>query len=164
MEHRKISAARAVSNDNLHQADLIRGRLESALRLVDQIAGPRVPVVAPESQPVTEKTVRALLRIRRNRAHFFEAELFADPAWDILLELYAAELGQHRVSITALCAGACVPATTALRWIALLERKGLIARRPDPLDGRRHFIFLSQDSRQAMQDYFRTVPLGAPII
>ena len=163
MEHRKIKAENA-GNDNVHQADLIRGRLESALRLVDQLAGTQRPAAAVQASPVTEHSIRALLRLRRSRAHFFDEELFADPAWDMLLELYAAELGQFRVSITSLSAAASVPGTTALRWIGVLERKGLINRRPDPMDGRRYFMELSATGLKAMEDYFRTVPIGAQTI
>jgi len=164
MEHRKICVSHKVSNDNLQQADLLRSRLESALQLVDKLAGPRVQEVSAEGQPVDQQAIRALIKARRNRAHFFESELFADPAWDILLELYAAELGNYRVSVTALCAGACVPATTATRWIALLESKGLITRQADPLDGRRYFVLLRSETRSALESYFRTVPIGTPII
>lgn len=165
MEHRNVNGVAKVSNDNaFHQVDLIRGGLESALRLVDQMSEWRKSAASPQSQDVTEHTVRALLRLRRHRAHFFDDDLFADPAWDILLELYAAELGQQRLSITSLCAGAAVPSTTALRWIALLEKKTLISRRQDPIDRRRFFVALSADGLRAMEDYFRTIPLGATII
>jgi DNA-binding MarR family transcriptional regulator len=165
MEHRNISAATKICNDNtLHQVDLIRGRLESALRLVDQFSGGRRPAAVPQCQTITVAAVRALLKYRRNRDYFFSEGLFADPAWDILLELYAAELGQQRLSVTSLCAGAAVPGTTALRWITQLERKGYINRCPDPLDGRRFFVSLSSDGLRAMEDYFRTVPIGVPVI
>jgi DNA-binding MarR family transcriptional regulator len=165
MEHCNVNGVAKVSNDNaIHQADLIRGRLGSALPLVDELNGNRKSAAAPESQAITEHNIRALLGLRRHRANFFDDDLFADPAWDILLELYAAELGQQRLSITNLCAVAAVPATTALRWIALLEKKTLISRRPDPMDGRRIFVALSADGLQAMEDYFRTVSPGATII
>lgn len=123
-----------------------------------------VPVVRAPDQQVSERDVRALIKLRRNRDRFFDAELFADPAWDILLELYAAALGQLRVPVTSLCSGAAVPATTALRWIGQLEERGLITRRPDPTDGRRCFLMLSSDGFEAMNGYFRTVPASSPLI
>ncbi len=148
--------------DVYRQADLIRERLGSALKLVEQMAG--VPKPDPQSQPVTERTIQKLLKLRRSRDDFFESGLFADPAWDILLELYAAELAQQRISVSSLCVGAAVPATTALRWIAHLEKKGWVTRRQDPTDGRRIFVSLTPDSRRRMEEYFRTVPGGAPLI
>ena len=108
--------------------------------------------------------MRTLLKLRRNRDKIFGGELFADPAWDILLELYAAELGQFRVSVTNLCLGAAVPATTALRWISSLQKKRMIERRSDPMDGRRVFVFLSATGRDAMCRYFKSVPVGTALI
>ena len=116
------------------------------------------------AQPVTEPQIRALLRLRRNRERFFDADLFADPAWDMLLELYAAELGQRRIAITSLCAGAAVPATTALRWIGHLEQKQLVRREKDHLDARRYFISLTGKGLEAIENYFRTVPVGTMLI
>lgn len=147
---------------NAHQTELLREQLGSALKIVDQMTG--APIVRLVEEPVSEKEVRTLLRLRRNRDLFFESELFADPAWDMLLELYAAELGQLRMSVGGLCAGAAVPATTALRWISQLEDNGLIARKTDPRDGRRHFLSLSQSGLEAMNAYFRSVPAGASLI
>lgn len=132
------------------------------MRLIDEMAD--VPAIQGSDQPVSERDVRALLKLRRNRDRYFQADLFADPAWDILLELYASAIGQYRMSVTGLCSGAAVPATTALRWIGQLEDRGLICRRPDPTDGRRCFLMLSNQGLEAMNAYFRTVPAGFPLI
>lgn len=140
----------------------IQQSLSSALRLVDDIAVE--PQQRPADQPITEEYVRAVVKLRRNRARFFEAELFADPAWDILLELYAAALGQQRISITRLCHASAVPATTALRWINTLEEKGIIRKAADPLDGRRVFVSLSQEAVTAIGGFFRSVPVGAVLV
>ncbi|HYC94604.1 MAG TPA: MarR family winged helix-turn-helix transcriptional regulator [Sphingomicrobium sp.] len=144
------------------QADKLREKLSSALDVIDQLAG-APPARAPHQQ-VSQQEVRAILKMRRNRAKFFKSDLFADPAWDILLELFAAELGQQRVSVTSACLGAAVPATTALRWIGQLESQGLLGRRQDPMDARRQFLMLSQKGLDAMNAYFRTVPPGARLI
>jgi DNA-binding MarR family transcriptional regulator len=141
-----------------HAAD-IRQKLSSALQLVDDIAVQ--PQARAANRPITEQYVRAVLKLRRSRDRFFEAELFADPAWDILLELYAAELGQRRMSVSSLCLGAAVPATTALRWIRTLEEKGIIRRAADPMDGRRVFLSLSDEAIIAVGNFFRSVPAGA---
>src|SRR3546814_5849017 len=55
--------------------------------------------------------VRALIRARRMRDQFFRSELFADPAWDMLLDLMAARLEHKRVSVSSLCIAAAVPVT-----------------------------------------------------
>jgi DNA-binding MarR family transcriptional regulator len=99
------------------------------------------------------------LRARRARCQFFDAELFADPAWDMLLELFAAERGQHKISVSSLCVGSNVPATTALRWIQTLEKRHLLRRVGDPLDGRRFFVSLTEKGSRAMTAYFQAVKL-----
>lgn len=97
--------------------------------------------------------VKSLISARERRSAFFAVDLFADPAWDILLDLYLAEIQQRRTMTTSLCIAACVPATTALRWINLLVERGLLARRPDPLDARRMYVMLTPLSKQAMRNY-----------
>jgi DNA-binding MarR family transcriptional regulator len=149
-------------NSPAARTDELRDRLHSALRIVDQISA--APVSRRTDQPVTERDVRAMLKMRRNRDQFFADGLFADPAWDILLSLYAAELGQQSHSVGSLCEGAAAPATTALRWIKQLEDKGLIERRADQLDGRRYYVSLSRAGIEAMDNYFKTVPAGAAFI
>ena len=99
-------------------------------------------------------TVRKVIRARRLRARFFHESLFADPAWDMLLDLLQAELADLRVPVSSLCIAAAVPATTALRWLKKMVADGLIVRRSDPHDGRRVFVELAPDTRNAMHRYF----------
>lgn len=106
--------------------------------------------------------VRALIARRQARAKFFDGELFADPAWDMLLDLTAAYGESQRVSVTSLCIAALVPATTALRWIKQLVDTGVFKRVADPSDKRRAFITLSDPSRQAMARYFAEIK--APLL
>lgn len=108
---------------------------------------PRVPL--PDS-----RLVHQVIRQRRLRERYFDAELFADPAWDILLDLTAARAEGRRVSVTSLCIAAAVPATTALRWIAQMTESGLLVREQDPEDKRRAFVALSEPAADAMARYF----------
>ncbi|MEO0464301.1 MAG: MarR family transcriptional regulator [Pseudomonadota bacterium] len=103
------------------------------------------------------KLVRAMIAARQARGRFFDANLFADPAWDMLLDLTAAHAENARVSVTSLCIAACVPATTALRWLKQMVETGVFVRVADPEDGRRAFIELSESSQQAMARYFESV-------
>lgn len=162
MEHSRISSSRFAGANLVDHADDIRESLHSALRIVDKAVS--VPASQLPGQPVTERDVRSLLKIRRKRDQFFDGEMFADPAWDILLELYAAELGQQRISVGQLCVGAAVPGTTALRWISMLENKDLIERKADPMDGRRVYLSLSAAGLQAMTSYFKSIPGEARFI
>jgi len=107
-------------------------------------------------------TVRAIIRARRLREQFFRGGLFADPAWDMLLDLMAARLEGTRVAVSSLCIAAAVPATTALRWIKALTDRGLFVRSADPQDGRRVYIALSDDAARALTAYLRAVQRIAP--
>lgn len=98
-------------------------------------------------------TIRAAIRTRRLREQFFDRELFADPAWDMLLDLFAAHLEHVRVSVSSLCIAASVPPTTGLRWIGTMRDAGLFERQDDPFDRRRAFIGLSQAGLTGMHGY-----------
>lgn len=98
--------------------------------------------------------VREMLRARRMRTDFLPGDLFADPAWDMLLDLLAARLEGDRVSVSSLCIAAAVPPTTALRWIRTLSEQGLVERHADPLDGRRIFIQLADHTAEALGRWF----------
>ena len=105
-------------------------------------------------------TIRQGLMARQQRGRFFNSNLFADPAWDMLLELYAAALTQRKLTVSRLAERSCVPMTTALRWISALEKEGLIERSNDRLDGRRVFLTLTDKGERAMSDYFDDLPAG----
>lgn len=104
--------------------------------------------------PISAQQVRAMLRVRRLRDHLVAPDLFADPAWDILLDLLAARLENTQVSVSSLCIASAVPPTTALRWIRQLTDRGLLARQADPRDGRRIFITLSDEGVEAVTRWF----------
>jgi DNA-binding MarR family transcriptional regulator len=98
--------------------------------------------------------VRNLIKLRRLRDQHFDPSLFADPGWDILLDLYAAKLEGKPVSVSSLCIAAAVPPTTGLRWITTMTEHGALVRRQDPSDARRVFIELSADSEDRLRAFF----------
>ncbi|GLI99469.1 MarR family transcriptional regulator [Sphingobium sp. BS19] len=85
-----------------------------------------------------------LLMARRMREEVLGAELFSDPAWDILLDVYAAEARGERVQISSLAPMSSVPSSTARRWAHKLEELGLLERDRDERDHRLSYIRLSQ--------------------
>lgn len=102
---------------------------------------------------LTAASIRQIIKLRRLRDSYFDASLFADPAWDILLDLMAARLEGVQVSVSSLCIAAAVPATTALRWISTMTENGLLIREHDPDDARRIFITLSADTAANLHQY-----------
>lgn len=109
------------------------------------------------------RSVRLTLNARRVREAVFGADLFADPAWDILLEAYACTLSQRRTSVTDLCHAARIPSTTALRWVGKLEQDGWLKRHGDPLDRRRSWVELTEKGVGAMQQIATAGPTGLPL-
>ncbi|WP_288457452.1 winged helix DNA-binding protein [uncultured Sphingomonas sp.] len=107
----------------------------------------------PPSVDIAAATIRDVLRSRRMRDRFFGTGLFEDPAWDMLLDLFAAALEGTRVSVSSLCIAAAVAPTTALRWIGKLTAADLLHRNPDPEDRRRAFVSLSPAAQDAMYRY-----------
>lgn len=113
--------------------------------------------VAVESGGTTPADIRNLIRARRMRDEYFSADLFADPAWDMLLDLLAARLAGQRVSVSSLCIAGAVPPTTALRWIRQLTDRDIFMRIADPLDGRRVFIALTDAASEALLAWVENV-------
>ncbi len=100
-------------------------------------------------------TVSETYNLRRHREKIFEtSQLFGEPTWDILLDLFMAELKNVRMQTTSVCIGAQVPQTTALRWIALLEREDLVRRYRDNEDSRRVYIQLTDSALRKMVQIF----------
>ncbi|ANK13266.1 hypothetical protein A9D12_10280 [Erythrobacter neustonensis] len=69
----------------------------------------------------------------------------------MLLDLYVSEFRQRPVATTSACIAADVPASTALRWLDLLEQRSLIERYDSDQDRRVKFIRLTGDGRQALE-------------
>jgi DNA-binding MarR family transcriptional regulator len=122
---------------------------------VNDVAAGAAP--APLTSP---QRVREILKARAARRKFFNEQLFADPAWDMLLELYALKCEDLRISVSKLSHAAGVPGTTALRWIDKLEQEQLLFRKDDPLDGRRIWIELSDKGLERMRAYLQHLSGG----
>ena len=166
MPLRLSDAASDRNAERLRQLSDEVGRIASTLaRLSTGPAAPAKPVEMPasESPDVSADTVRGVIRARRLRSRFFPEDLFADPAWDMLLDLLQAEIAQLRVPVSSLCIAAAVPATTALRWLKSMTEQGLFVRRADPHDGRRVFVELSPQASSALRRDFVEVGKAAVI-
>ena len=127
---------------------MARGPVEKPVSAGDRCGGGKLP---------SASVLREIIRQRQLRASFFEGELFADPAWDMLLDLTAARAEGNEVCVSSLCIASGVPATTALRWIGQMTEAGLFERLPDPADRRRAIIRLSGSAEEAMCAYFTRV-------
>ena len=153
----------------VNERDRLQFLLDEMARFVrdpDMVPSPDEDPLEPprdidDATPVEAALIRDMIRARRLRDELFGPGLFADPAWDILLDLTAARIEGRSVAVSSLCIAAAVPATTALRWIKQLTETGLLRRVADPDDGRRIFIELSDAAARRMMIYFaNTFPAG----
>lgn len=111
----------------------------------------------PNTAPIIDRQTHLVglaeeeLRRRKLRARFLPAQFFGEAAWSMLLDLYVSEFRQRPVATTSACIAADVPASTALRWLDLLEQRSLIERYDSDQDRRVKFIRLTGDGRQALE-------------
>ena len=141
----------------------LANQMTDIARKMSQLNMASTPLKAPENGIGDEQVelspaiIHEILLARRARTRFFSKGLFADPAWDILLDLLNSRLSHRRVSVTSVCVASNVPTTTALRWIRLLENEGLVRRQADPFDGRRFYIELTEQADASLTQYFASV-------
>ena len=154
--------SKAQATVRLQQLSEEVGRIASVLAALSEDEAAAAAMAAVGAAPGADGErldagfIRSIIRARRLRDHFFRGELFADPAWDMLLDLMAARVERQRVAVSSLCIAAAVPPTTALRWIKTLCDQGLFVRVADPEDGRRVFIELSVETATMMEAYLKS--------
>ena len=117
-----------------------------------QLADAKAPHPAGDS--LLSRT-RCYLRARRLRGLLFPEGVFADPAWDMLLDLFACKLEGNKVCISDACMAASVPTTTALRWVNRLEQLGLVERFSDPMDSRRVYVELTETATCRVESWLK---------
>lgn len=110
---------------------------------------------AAQQRLINAEQARQMYTTRRKRASIFgNPELFGEPAWDILLDLYIAYVEEKPVSVSSACIGSAAPPTTGLRWLGVLAEQDLILREHDPEDQRRVLVRLTETGLQAMDEFF----------
>lgn len=127
--------------------------LRQALRASRKAIGP-VADLDQRRRLYAELAREAYATRRRRGAIFDNDELFGEPAWDILLDLYIAHAENKAVSVSSACIGSAAPPTTGLRWLGVLGEQDLIVREHDPDDQRRVLVRLTERGLQAMDRYF----------
>ncbi len=104
-----------------------------------------------EDDTVLAASAEQILRFRRHRDSVFQSsQLFSDPAWDILLEIFRATTRGIAIAVsdTSDCAG--IASSSATRWIRILEAAGFVCRKPDTIDKRRVLLDMTPMGRAMM--------------
>ena len=68
----------------------------------------------------------AILDFRRSRLKILPAELFAEPAWDLLLELFLADAEGRRLTARQVCERSNIPPPVMSRWLKHLSQSGFV--------------------------------------
>lgn len=126
-------------------------------RLQEEMARLAMPPDGHENacqQSETRTTAASILKLRTRRNQIFGKGIFGEPAWDILLQLYDAQLEGRTEYVTGLCAGTGVPPSTVLRWIHCLLEREWIERKSDGRDQRRLIVSLAPKGSDAMERFF----------
>lgn len=107
--------------------------------------------VIPEHYVIFARRIKAA---RAARTNFFHSDLFAEPAWDMMLALYIAEGESRRLKVSDVCNESGVPNTTALRWLDRLFDLHMARKRRCMRDGRIYFIEMHPDTTRKLNAYF----------
>ena len=141
---RSVESARLVHEQSLRPAPLP----EQSPDLRPSIAG------ASQDADVRRNALATLRRIRKVRSKYLPEELFSDPCWEMLLDLYDSRLSGEDVTVTGLGVVSGVPMSTALRRIQELQKHRLIERIDDRSDKRRQLVTLTPDGLKAIDNFF----------
>ena len=93
---------------------------------------------------------RRLLRLNRSREALVDPDIFSNPAWIIMLDLFVRDFDGQLTTVMSACVGAGAPATTALRYLNGLVARGLVARNPSETDLRTIHVALTEQGRACM--------------
>lgn len=153
----QISQLRANAAQLIQLAD----ELEAMLGTAESSEEEKIMFRSPKISPALEKEllidrVEMEYSNRRRRRNYLDADLFGEPGWDILLDLFVARLKNQMISVTSACIAGDVPATTGLRWLRQLECLGLVERIDNPNDQRSSWVRLTDKAHRAMWDYFES--------
>jgi Mn-dependent DtxR family transcriptional regulator len=93
---------------------------------------------------------RQLYRQRRQRDEALGSDLFGEPAWDLLLDLYIARSQQRPVSVMSASVALGVPAEATWAWVSRLEEHGLVERPYQSQEGALTLVALSDAGFERM--------------
>lgn len=151
-----------------NEMDDLKIQMQQLAEAILQTLGPVEPTAASDEPEVERPCGKAvaqvrklhqmsraaedLYRFRRSRDAMLPSALLGEPAWDMLLDLFIHEVEGRKISITSLCLASSAPSTTALRYIDLLEKHGLLSRTKCTTDQRVTFVHLTRTALMKLTD------------
>lgn len=135
------------------ELQIVTMTLDALERRISALKQQAIFVETPQSSALDK--ARQHYKARRARATLFGVpDLFGEPAWDMLVDLFIAAEEGKRISVSSLCIASAAPMTTALRWISILETRELVLRTSDPVDARRFYISLTSETHAKIKAHF----------
>ncbi|KFG89446.1 DNA repair protein RadC [Sphingobium herbicidovorans NBRC 16415] len=113
--------------------------------------------VLPEDEAIDRACRNAETVLRRRilrRQLVGSAELFGEPAWDMLIDLFIHECKGQQLSMSSLCATAGIPTSSAMKLAQRLCEAGILERTPDLFDGRRTLMKIAPEVGHRLRAYF----------
>jgi DNA-binding MarR family transcriptional regulator len=137
---------------------LSRHDAQDAMRLLNILASSLAQDIHPmnDRAALVDAARRSITR-RKLRTAIFPDAIFGEPAWDMLLELYARGSDNEPDVQNLLAELSGIPTTTAIRWMDYLEEQQLIRRDVHPFNGQHPVIRLTEKAKAIMDCYFAQV-------
>lgn len=107
-----------------------------------------------DKQSIAFANARIFLRIYGRRDSSFPLGNFADPGWQLLVDLFVHQASGKQINVSSACIGSRAPSTTALRYIAEYIEKGILVRTPCEHDQRVSWLSLSENAQAALIELF----------
>ncbi len=114
------------------------------------------PAAAEDPEPDSAlANAQATVRRRLLRRQLLGSEeLFGEPAWDMLLDLFIHECEGKPLSMSSLSISTGIPTSSGMKLIHRLCDAGILQRLPDHRDGRRSLMKISPDIAHRLRAYF----------
>ncbi len=118
-------------------------------------------------EQLSNRTVEAaeivwrIIRARRARTELFKPGLFSDPAWDMLLFLFVAGAREQIVTVTELADSTATSIPSAVRWIDVLERDGLLQHKAKATNMGQDIVTLGGRGMTAICDWIENCGLAS---
>ena len=140
-----------------HESRLVRGLVSELAQALGMRLAPIEPeeataggLLQPGCAAARLATAKAWIQARQLRDKILDCDMFADPAWDIMLDLYEKYYEGKSVTVTSACLAARVPSATAFRQLSRLATAGWIKRQDDGADRRRVQVSLTRRAIEGM--------------
>lgn len=102
----------------------------------------------PQDSQHLSSLAEEIYLMRRARDREMPSELFGEPAWDMLLALYREN--DPALTMDALHLVSGIPESTAVRWVAALQCRGLVER-ARPGDQNLDLVSLTGEGRRILE-------------